>query len=72
MGKKSFSLERLVKALNAATYKVKRGGLVDLDDVGGGLAFAKRKNKKRELVDTLACTDEDAVALDYRQINLQP
>lgn len=68
MGKKALSVERLVKALNAANCKVKRGGLVNLDDVGGRLAFAKRKNKKGELVDTLAFTDEDAVALDYRQI----
>jgi len=68
MGKDALSVERMVKALNAATCKVKRGGLVDLDDVGGSTAFVKRKNKKGELVDTLTFSDEDEIAQDYQLI----
>lgn len=48
MGKDALSVERLARALNTATCKVKRGGLVDLDDVGGCMAFVKQKNKKSE------------------------
>lgn len=68
MGPGSLSVERIIRALNAATCKVKRGGIVELDDVGGSLAFAKRKNKKGKLVDTLYFSDENEVAQDYRLI----
>lgn len=68
MGPQALSVERLATALNAATCKIRRGGIVDLDDVGGSRAFTKRKNKKGELVDTLAFSDEDAIAKDYRLI----
>lgn len=68
MGPKPLSVHRLATALNAATCKVRRGGLVELDDVGGSLAFVKRKNKKGELVDTLAFSDEDEIAKDYQKI----
>ena len=68
MGPKALSVERLATALNAATCKIRRGGIVDLDDVGGSQAFTKRKNKKGELVDTLAFSDEDAIAKDYQLI----
>lgn len=68
MGGKAISVERMARALNAANGKVKRGGYVDLDDVGGCLAFEKRTNKKGELVDTLVFSDEDEVAQDYQLI----
>ena len=45
--------------------KTRRGGIVDLYDVGGSRAFEKRKSKKGELVDTLAFSDEDAIANEY-------
>ena len=68
MGKKALSVERMAGALTAANCKLKRGGLVELDDVGGSQAFVKRKNKKGEMVDTLTFSDEDQVALDYQLI----
>ncbi len=68
MGKQALSVERLNAALTAANCKLKRGGLVELDDVGGSQAFVKRKNRKGELVDTLTFSDEDQVALDYQFI----
>lgn len=68
MGSTPLSAERIARALNAANCKVKRGGYVDLDDVGGSMAFEKRKNKKGELVDTLVFSDMDEVAQDYQLI----
>lgn len=68
MGKDALSVERLARALNAATCKIKRGGIVELDDVGGSTAFVKQKNKKGELVDTLTFSDEDEIARDYQLI----
>lgn len=68
MGQKALSADRMARALNAATCKVKRGGMVELDDVGGSLAFVKRKNKHGDLVDTLTFSDEDEIARDYKLI----
>lgn len=68
MGKDVLSVERLARALNAANCKVKRGGMVDLDDVGGSTAFVKRKNKKGKMIDTLTFSDEDEIAQDYQLI----
>lgn len=68
MGKDALSVERLATALNAPTCKEKRGGFVELDDVGGSMAFVKRKNKKGDLVDTLTFSDEDEIANDYKKI----
>ena len=68
MGKKALSAERISRALNAASCRVLRGGIVLLDDVGGAIAFKKTVNKKGELVDTLAYSDEDEIALDYKTI----
>jgi len=68
MGKEALSVERMARVLNAATCKVKRGGLVELDDVGGSMAFVKRKNKYGEQVDTLIFSDEDEIARDYKLI----
>ncbi|NCC85784.1 MAG: IS1634 family transposase [Clostridia bacterium] len=68
MGPKALSVTRLATALNAATCKVRRGGLVELDDVGGSLAFVKRKNQQGETIDTLVFSDEDEIAKDYLQI----
>jgi transposase len=68
MGKKALPAERIARALNAATCRIFKGGIVHLDDVGGAIAFKKRLNKKGELVDTLEYSDEDEIALDYRAI----
>jgi transposase len=68
MGNDAISAERIARALNAATCRVLKGGIIHLDDVGGAVAFKKRVNKRGELVDTLEYSDEDEIALDYRQI----
>lgn len=68
MGEKALSAERIARALGAATCKVLKGGIVQLDDVGGAIAFQKVRNKKGEIVETLAYSDEDEIALDYKAI----
>ena len=68
MGKGALSAERIARALNAATCRVLKGGVVHLDDVGGAIAFKKRLDKSGRLVDTLAHTDQDEIALDYKKI----
>lgn len=65
MGKKALSTERIARALVAATCRVVKGGIIHLDDVGGAIAFKKTRDKKGNLVDTLAYSDEDEIALDY-------
>jgi hypothetical protein len=68
MGEKALSAERIARALGAATCQVLKGGVIHLDDVGGAIAFQKVRDKKGDLVDTLAFSDEDEVALDYKAI----
>lgn len=68
MGEKALSVERIARALDAATCQVLKGGIIHLDDVGGAIAFQKVRNKKGEIVDTLAYSDEDEIALDYKSI----
>ncbi len=68
MGEKAISAERIARALGAATCQVLKGGIVHLEDVGGAIAFKKIRDKKGKLVDTLAYTDEDEIALDYELI----
>ncbi|GAB6275204.1 MAG: hypothetical protein STSR0004_20690 [Peptococcaceae bacterium] len=68
MGEKALSAERIARALGAATCQVLKGGIIHLDDVGGAIAFRKVRNKKGEIVDTLAYSDEDEIALDYKAI----
>jgi transposase len=68
MGENALSAERIVRALNSATCKVLRGGIVNLDEVGGATAFKKALNKKGEIVERLAYSDEDEIALDYKLI----
>jgi len=68
MGEKALSAERIARALSAATCRVLKGGIIHLDDVGGAIAFQKVRNKKGEIVDTLAYSDEDEIALDYKLI----
>jgi len=68
MGEKALSVERIARALDAATCQVLKGGIIHLDDVGGAVAFQKVRNKKGEIVDTLAYSDEDEIALDYKII----
>ena len=68
MGKEAISAERIARALGVATCKVLKGGIIQLDDVGGAIAFKKVRNKKGEMVDTLEYSDEDEIALDYKVI----
>jgi len=68
MGDKTISAERIARALNAATCQVLKGGIIHLDDVGGAIAFQKVRNKKGEMVETLAYCNEDEIALDYKAI----
>jgi hypothetical protein len=68
MGEKALSAERIARALGTATCQVLKGGIIHLDDVGGAIAFRKIRDKKGKLVDTLAFTDEDEIALDYKAI----
>lgn len=62
------SAERIARALNAATCKILKGGIIQLDDVGGAIAFQKIRNKQGKLVDTLVYSDKDEIALDYKAI----
>ncbi len=68
MGEKALSAERIARALSTATCQVLKGGIIHLDDVGGAIAFQKVRNKKGEMVDTLAYSNEDEIALDYKAI----
>ena len=68
MGEKALSTERIARALQTATCRVLKGGVIQLDDVGGAMAFKKIRNKEGKLVDTLAFSDEDEIALDYKLI----
>lgn len=68
MEKNALSAERIARALNAATCRVYKGGIIQLDDVGGAIAFKKVLNKKGELVDTLEFSNEDEIALDFKSI----
>jgi hypothetical protein len=68
MAEKALSAERIARALGAATCQVLKGGIIHLDDVGGAIAFKKIRNKKGKYVDTLAFSNEDEIALDYKLI----
>lgn len=68
MGEKALSVERIERALSATTCQILKGGIIHLDDVGGAIAFQKVRNKKGEMVDTLAYSDQDEIALDYKAI----
>jgi len=68
MGEKALSAERIARALGVATCQVLKGGTIHLDDIGGAIAFQKTRDKKGNLVDKLAFSDEDEVALDYKLI----
>lgn len=68
MGENALSAERVARALRAATCREFKGGIIHLDDVGGAIAFKKRKDKHGKLVDTLEYSDEDEIALDYKRI----
>jgi transposase len=68
MGKKALSAERIARVLGKATCQVVKGGIIHLDDVGGAIAFRKIRDKKGKLVDTLAFSDEDEIAQDYKLI----
>jgi transposase len=68
MGKRALSAERIARALNAATCRAHKGGVIQLDDVGGAIAFKKRTDKTGKVVDTLEYSGEDEIAQDYKRI----
>ena len=68
MKEKTLSAERIARALNMATCQIFKGGIIHLDDVGGAIAFKKIQDKKGNLVETLAYSDDDEIALDYKLI----
>jgi transposase len=68
MGKDAISAERIARALNAATCRIHKGNIIQLDDVGGVLAFVKALDKHGNIVDTLKFSGEDEIALDYQKI----
>jgi transposase len=68
MGVKALSCARIAAALNSATCQVLKGGVMHLDDVGGAIAFRKSLDKKGKIVETLAFSDDDETALDYKLI----
>jgi hypothetical protein len=68
MGGGVLSAERIARALNAASCRVLRGGVIQLDDVGGAIAFKKRTGKRGNMVDTLEYSEDDEIALDYKAI----
>ena len=68
MGDRALSAERIARALNAATCRVFKGGIVHLDDVGSAIAFEKALNRKGKLVDTLVYSNKDEIASDYKSI----
>lgn len=68
MGKDALSAERIARSLNAATCRLLKGGIIHLDDVGGAIAFMKRRNTQGDFVDTLEYSNEDEIALDFKLI----
>ena len=68
MGENALSAERIARALNLVTCNVLKGGIIHLHDVGGAVAFKKRTDKNGNLVDSLAYSDEDEIALDYKRV----
>ena len=68
MGEEALSAERIARALNQVNCRTHRGGVVQLDDVGGAIAFKKRLDKFGKMVDTLDYTADDEIALDYQKI----
>jgi transposase len=68
MGKKVLSVKRIARALRAATCQTLKGGILHLDDVGGAIAFQKTADKKGNMVERLAYSEEDEIALDYKAI----
>jgi len=68
MGEKALSAERIARCLNTAICQISTNGIVKLDDVGGAVAFKKVPDKNGKLVDTLEHTDQDEIALDYKEI----
>jgi transposase len=68
MGKNALSGERIARALNKATCRTLKGGIIHLDDVGGAIAFKKWTDDDGKIVETLEYSDEDEIALDYKAI----
>jgi len=46
MGEKALSVERIERALSAATCQILKGGIIHLDDVGGAIASKRCETKK--------------------------
>lgn len=60
--------KRIARALSAANCSCCQGGILHLHDVGGSLAFKKRIDAHGREVDTLAYSDKDEIAEDYKRI----
>lgn len=69
MGENRLSVERIAEALRRANCLLERGGYVRLLDVGGKIRYEEIVDRKSgKLVPGLKFSNEDQVALDYRQI----
>lgn len=69
MGQEAISLERMARALNAASCEVYTGGVIHLHDVGGIMGFEKRVDKDGDEVDVLKLSEtNDELAQDYQLI----
>ena len=68
LGEKALSAERIARVLNAATLKLTKNGIVELDDIGGCLAFQKIKDDEGKEVETLRHTNKDEIAEDFKII----
>ena len=68
MGTQALPAARIARALSTANCSCCRGGILHLHDVGGSLAFRKRVDRHGKEMDTLAYSDKDEIAEDYRRI----
>jgi transposase len=69
MGKNQLSAERIADTLREANCLLERGGYVRLLDVGGKIKYQEIEDKKtKKMVPTLAFSNQDQIALDYRAI----
>lgn len=68
LGEKSLSAERIARSLNAANLKLTKNGIVELDDVGGCIAFHTITNEDGKKSQTLSHSTEDEIANDFATI----
>lgn len=68
LGEKALSAERIARVLNTMNLKLTKNGIVELDDIGGCIAFKKVINKEGKEVETLSHSTEDEIAQDFKII----